>query len=140
MNRKKHIKEIIDSWHSIHQNLRVYQAEQVKETDHLPFSGCLALDIIKNQKNTTVKNISRILGLTSSAITQITNELEKTGLIKRKQHPADGRSQILEITETGNKRAEKVHNELTDYFAKAFENLSDDEIKQFAELTKKINK
>ncbi|MBI5591727.1 MAG: MarR family transcriptional regulator [Deltaproteobacteria bacterium] len=58
------------------------------------------LDASKNGRN-TMKNVNRIMLISSANMTGIAQRLEKVGLINRKNAPEDDRSKYLEITPKG---------------------------------------
>lgn len=73
-------------------------------------------------------------------ITFIIDNLLKKGLVTRKQDPEDRRCSIIELTDKGEKFIKEyfpVH--LANIMAQ-FEDFSDDELKEFARLTKKAGK
>lgn len=61
------------------------------------------LDTILDNEGTTVTNLANITKKTKSAITQLTNKLEKKGLIKKLRNAANYKEVNLVLTELGKK-------------------------------------
>jgi MarR family transcriptional regulator, 2-MHQ and catechol-resistance regulon repressor len=78
----------------------------------LTFSQYNVLRILNNSKNgqNTVSNTSKIMLVSSSNITGVTQRLEKSGLILRKQDPSDERITVLEITPKGSRILKNIHD------------------------------
>ncbi|MBB5348732.1 MarR family transcriptional regulator [Desulfoprunum benzoelyticum] len=71
----------------------------------LTFSQYNVLRILNNSKNgqNKVNIVSKIMLVSSSNITGVTQRLEKIGLLLRKQDPSDERITVLEITPKGSR-------------------------------------
>ncbi|MGB5232791.1 MAG: MarR family winged helix-turn-helix transcriptional regulator [Desulfoprunum sp.] len=78
----------------------------------LTFSQYNVLRILNNSKNgqNTVSNTSKIMLVSSSNITGLTQRLEKSGLILRKQDPGDERITVLEITPKGSRILKNIQD------------------------------
>jgi DNA-binding MarR family transcriptional regulator len=78
----------------------------------LTFSQYNVLRILNNSKNgqNTVSNTSKIMLVSSSNITGVTQRLEKSGLILRKQDPSDERITVLEITPKGSRILKNIQD------------------------------
>jgi len=78
----------------------------------LTFSQYNVLRILNNSKNgqNTVSNTSKIMLVSSSNITGVTQRLEKSGLILRKQDPSDERITLLEITPKGSRILKNIQD------------------------------
>ena len=78
----------------------------------LTLSQYNVLRILNNSKNgqNTVSNTSKIMLVSSSNITGVTQRLEKSGLILRKQDPSDERITVLEITPKGSRILKNIHD------------------------------
>jgi len=94
------------------------------------------LRILNNSKNgqNTVSVTSKIMLVSSSNITGVTQRLEKIGLILRKQDPNDERIKVLEITPKGSRILKNIQEEhlskvsiyLKDFSSQEKRNLFDD--------------
>lgn len=102
----------------------------------LTFSQYNVLRILNNSKNgqNKVSITSRIMLVSSSNITGVTQRLEKSGLILRKQDPGDERITVLEITPKGarilkniqDSHISKINSYLKDFSSEKKRNLLED--------------
>ncbi len=95
---------------------------------------------IDEKEGTTVSHAAALLGLKSTSLSRMLNQLEKTGLIYRESNQGDKRSVKIYLTELGK---EKRH--LARVVAKQFNNYLDAHISStdkeyLTEMLKKINK
>jgi DNA-binding MarR family transcriptional regulator len=100
--------------------------------------GYLLINIDETE-GTTVSQAAALLGLKSTSLSRMLNQLEKTGLIYRESNQGDKRSVKIYLTELGK---EKRH--LARVVAKQFNNYLNDHIKEadaayLIEMLKKIN-
>jgi DNA-binding MarR family transcriptional regulator len=86
----------------------------------------------------SVKDIATFLNVTPGAITQLVDNLVEKKLVKREKNINDGR--IINITLTANteKQFNKFKNDYLETASKSFNELSDQELKQFIKLIQKI--
>jgi DNA-binding MarR family transcriptional regulator len=94
---------------------------------------------IDEQEGTTVSQAAALLGLKSTSLSRMLNQLEKTGLIYRESNKGDKRSVKIYLTELGK---EKRH--LARAVVKQFNNYLNDHIKEadkeyLIDMLKKIN-
>lgn len=102
----------------------------------LTFSQYNVLRILNNSKNgqNKVSITSKIMLVSSSNITGVTQRLEKSGLILRKQDPSDERITVLEITPKGSRilkniqdvHLSKINSYLKDFSSEKKRNLLED--------------
>lgn len=112
---KDEIQALDETWHKL---IHIYQ----RTSDELwkeKLAGVTTieisiLNIIYRQPEVILKDITEMLGIPSSTLTNAVDRLEKRGLIKRAISKRDRRSFALELTEDGriaqleHKKAEKV--------------------------------
>lgn len=105
------------------------------------------LDFIYKNEGTTVTNLADITNKTKSAITQLTNKLEKKGMIKKLRNNAYYKEINLVLTELGKKTCifhksldEKKYRKAIKYI----ENYSVDDLQKcyeiFSTITRAMNK
>ena len=98
----------------------------------------VVLRILKKNENINIKDIAGMLGITSSAITQIVNELVKKGFILRKRNPDDRRTLNLVLSEKAIIQIDSIKNKSFSELYSLFEVLSDDELIDYYKLNNKI--
>ena len=105
------------------------------------------LDLIKKNEGTTVTNLANLTKKTKSAITQLTNKLQKKGLIHKLRNDDNYKEVNLSLTELGRKTC-IFHKSLDDKkFRKAVKYVkgySDDDLQKcyeiFTIITRTMNK
>ena len=105
------------------------------------------LDLINKNEGTTVTNLANLTNKTKSAITQLTNKLQKKGLINKLRNDVNYKEVNLSLTGLGKKTC-NFHKSLDEIkFRKAVkyvENFSNDDLQKcyeiFTIITKTMNK
>jgi DNA-binding MarR family transcriptional regulator len=108
----------------------------------LTFSQYNVLRILNNSKNgqNTVSNTSKIMLVSSSNITGVTQRLEKSGLILRKQDPSDERITVLEITPKGSRVLKNIQDAHLSKINSYLKDLSSQKQKSLFEDLKQVYK
>lgn len=86
------------------------------------------------------KNLVTRLDIEQSTIGNTLNRMVRDGLIERKPHPQDGRSQVLCLTPRGRALKEEAMGNACQVNAKALSGFSEDEKCQFFFLMNKMIK
>jgi DNA-binding MarR family transcriptional regulator len=94
---------------------------------------------IDEEEGTTVSNVAALLGLKSTSLSRMLNQLEKTGLIYRESNQGDKRSVKIYLTPLG-----KEKRQLARMVAKQFNNYLNAHISEadklyLTDMLKKIN-
>ena len=136
MKRKQLIEEIAGHFHAIKNKIhgKMVQGQKGDVTHAQHF----ALFMISQCKDSGIKEISKMLCTTSSAATQLVNELVKQGFVTRKTNTKDRRALDLAISKKGQKQIIKAKKLQMEMMSKMFSALTDKELKQFIALNKKI--
>ncbi len=100
----------------------------------LSYSNVRVLEILESQGPTIMRDIAVSLGMTARNMTAIIDALEESGLVRRMPHPNDRRATVVELTSAGRKRAVQARCEAVGWVANAFNSLTVDEQRQYAEL------
>jgi MarR family transcriptional regulator, 2-MHQ and catechol-resistance regulon repressor len=108
----------------------------------LTFSQYNVLRILNNSKNgqNKVSITSKIMLVSSSNITGVTQRLEKSGLILRKQDPADERITVLEITPKGSRILKNIHEAHIYKISSYLKDFSNDKKRNLLEDLKQVYK
>jgi DNA-binding MarR family transcriptional regulator len=94
--------------------------------------------IYEKKSVASVKDIAKFLHVTPGAITQFVDGLVKENLVKREKNITDGRIINIKLTTSTEKQFNKFKNAYLESASKAFSHLSDNELKQFIKLLKKV--
>jgi MarR family transcriptional regulator, 2-MHQ and catechol-resistance regulon repressor len=114
--------------------VRCYQAFEAYSTAHIRTLDLTApqFDIIATLGNTagmTPKELGEQTLITKGTLTGIIDRLEAKDLVRRTAHSSDGRSQIVQLTESGNALFEAIFPEHMAHLHKAFAGFSKQDFK-----------
>ena len=136
-NRKQKVKELMESFQSLKRSMMFQTAGSLKIPRITPSQWGVVM-IVEGLGKTTVKDVAKTLGITSSAATQLIDGLVTSGYVVREEHAEDRRRVTLTLSTKTKKQVEKMKEEGIKHFLKLFEVLSDEEFGQFILLNKKI--
>ncbi len=138
-DRKKQIEDIIECMHSIKRKLASEGGyfTDVKAKRITPSQWFVLLMVARN-KNIGVKEIAGLIGITSSAVTQLISELVKKGYLLRKGKPADRRALSIVLSDKSKKQIHSMKKQGVEKLIAFFSVLSDNELTAYCELNKKI--
>src|SRR5665648_1079458 len=136
-DRKKLIEKTIENIFAIKHKIMYKMAFFFKEMG-ITHSQMIVLRILKKNESINIKDIAGMIGVTSSAITQIVNELVKKGFILRKRNPDDRRTVNLFLSEKAMIQFNSIKNKSFNVFYSLFEVLNDDELLDYCKLNNKI--
>lgn len=97
-----------------------------------------ALMCIEEQGESTVKDVAKALGITSSAATQLVDGLVSNGYVAREVHAEDRRRVTLTLSKKTRAHVEKMKKLSTQKFLDFFKVLNDREFNHYLALNKKI--
>lgn len=86
--------------------IRVYKP--LLDELNLTYTQYIAMMVLWQQKELTVKELGEALYLDSGTLTPLLKKMETQGLVLRKRNAADERSVIITITEDGEKLRERA--------------------------------
>ena len=95
------------------------------------------LDASKNGQN-TMKNVNRIMLISSANMTGITKRLEKVGFINRRNAPEDDRLKYLEITSKGRQMLKSIFERKEQVINKYLLRYSDEKKSEVMTLLREI--
>jgi len=136
-SRKKIIEEILASIHAMKNKMHVKIANHKKQSP-VTHSQWIVLSIIETHKNLGIKEISEMLGITSSATTQLVDALSENGYVQRKISKNDRRSLQLCLSKKEQKSIKKMNAHYIATMKKMFDALTDSELEAYRALHKKI--
>jgi len=136
-NRKQLIEEIMANLNAMKNKMQVKVMQQEK-SNRITHSQWFVLCLINEHKNMGIKEVSNILGITSSAGTQLVDGLVKSGYVARKTNLNDRRSLQLGISQKGQKNIAALKKQHAKTMGILFKALSDNELKAYNKLHKKI--
>ncbi|HRH23366.1 MAG TPA: MarR family transcriptional regulator [Candidatus Magasanikbacteria bacterium] len=136
MQRKKIIEELLHSLHTMKRKLMVGYIEK-KGLMITPSQG-FVLRFVAEHSLTNVKTIAAALHITSSAATQLIDGLVDKGYLIRKDSPQDRRAISLSLSPKAKKMFKGFKEQGLQKMTELFNVLTDEELKTYATLNKKI--
>ena len=97
-----------------------------------------ALHLLSCRDMATIKLMAELLGITSSAATQLTEGLVQMELVTRQPSSDDRRVVEVRLTKAGRAKVQALSDAARDYVADMLQGMSDDEIVQLLMLLKKL--
>ncbi len=98
-----------------------------------------ALLSIDKEKGTPSTTLGPKMGMEATSLTRTLKSMEDKGLIYRKKNPADGRGVLIYLTDLGKEKRELSKNTVLLFNDTVKANLSEDQLKNFFEVSETIN-
>jgi DNA-binding MarR family transcriptional regulator len=99
--------------------------------------GYLLINI--DEEGTTVSQAAALLGLKSTSLSRMLNQLEQTGLIYRESNKGDKRSVKIYLTDLGKEKRQQAKNVVKQFNNYLNAHISDADKQYLTEMLKKIN-
>lgn len=141
--RKQLIEEIISSMHAVRQQIlslwlssKTYNDKPAES--HITSSQWMVLVTVMKNKDINITNLATSQGISTSAATQLVDQLVEKGYLLRAANSEDRRILSLSLTKKAEKNINEMRSKRAIIFKGIFDNLTDKELEQFASLNKKI--
>ena len=92
-----------------------------------------ALWEISHRDAITQRELADALNVTPRNVTSLIDGLEKTGFVKRRDHPNDRRAILLDLTSSGTEITDRLKRETKEFANALFAGFSQAKLKQFVE-------
>lgn len=92
-----------------------------------------ALWEISHRDSITQRELADALKVTPRNVTTLIDALEKTGFVKRTDHPTDRRATVLQLTSMGQKVTNRLRSETSEFARTLFEGVDTLRLEQFVE-------
>ncbi|MCL4415075.1 MAG: MarR family transcriptional regulator [Actinobacteria bacterium] len=136
-DRKKLTEKILENINAIKRKIAAEMHIFFDEAS-ITHSQWVVLYFIKKNKNINIKDLANLLGVTSSAATQIVDGLVNKGLLLRRRSPDDRRTLRIELSEKSKNQFDSIKNQSFKTLSSLFDVLDDDELLKYCELNNKI--
>jgi DNA-binding MarR family transcriptional regulator len=138
MQRKDLIQSFFKSMDAM-ARINMMQGKGISKPKHLPPHGQMGiLFVVAHAGPQSIKDLSTRFSMTSSAATQLVNNLVKDGLLARTEDPADRRKSCVELTAKGKKIITEAKEHRLKKMMTLFEPLTDEELSQLLKIQNKI--
>jgi DNA-binding MarR family transcriptional regulator len=134
MSREADIQELVESFIKLRQTMR---SGLWHNADISPAQMGFLL-VLFHHKNSTVNEIASFLGISKSAVTQLTDPLVDNGLVSRGKDLKDRRIVRLNLSPRGLKTLKQHKKQFEDRLVTALDGLNNKELDQLVKLHKKI--
>jgi DNA-binding MarR family transcriptional regulator len=105
----------------------------------IPHGQRAALLCVASCKSSNVKELARMLGVTSGAATQHIESLVQDELVTRTTDPDDRRNVIVQLSDNGRKLLKRLEQERNALMAELFESIDDNELAGFVAIVTKMS-
>ena len=137
INRKQKVKELLEGFHSLKRTM-IFRAPRTIKIPRITPSQWGVLMFVEQNGKSSVKDVAKVLGITSSAATQLINGLVESAYIRREISKNDRRATTLTLSNRTKTQVGKMKKEGLKKFLEFFEVLNDKEFNQYILLNKKI--
>jgi len=138
-DRKQKIKELMEDFKTLRRAV-VFDIPRSINIPRITPSQWGALMCIEQHGESTVKDVAKTLGITSSASTQLIDGLVASGYVTRKTDKNDRRAVTLTLSKRTRAKVDKMKKQIQSKFFNFLKSLSDKEFDQYIRLNKKIVK
>lgn len=135
--RKIKIEKLLENFGSLKRHLVFHSAHSEKVPRITPSQWRLLM-MVKQQGESTVKEVAAALGISSSAATQLVDGLVASGYVVRKMDVKDRRAVVLTLSKKTEAQVDKMRKQTLEKFYNFFKVLNDKELDQYILLNKKI--
>ena len=135
--RKIKIEKLLENFGSLKRHM-VFHSVHSGKTPRITPSQWGLLMMVKQQGESTVKEVALALGISSSAATQLVDGLVASGYVVRKTDVKDRRAVVLTLSKKTEAQVDKMRKQTLDKFYNFFKVLNDKELDQYILLNKKI--
>jgi DNA-binding MarR family transcriptional regulator len=136
-DRRKLIEKSVESIYAIKSKI-VAEMHLYFNAMQITHSQWIVLQIVKKNVNISIKDLAGMLGITSSATTQIVDSLVNKEFLFRKRNPDDRRVLKVALTEKSNTQLDSLKSKSFSTLSSLFDALNDDELLKYCELSSKI--
>lgn len=137
-NRAQALQEIFESLHGLKRELTHGHHGPVAKAPSVTGMQWLVIDHLSRERMVSIKDVRALLGVTSSAATQVVNELERHGHVTKQVHPSDRRATVVVLTPKTRRAITAMRAAMLTRLSSVFAVLTDTELAAFAQLTKKV--
>ena len=131
------IEDILHSMHAFRNVLR-WKATRLEHHNHITHVQWFVLMQIGHARQTSTKELSENLAISSSAVTQFVDALAENGYVTRREDPNDRRLAQLKLTSKGKKHIAATKEQRIAEMANLFDAFTDRELEEYARLLKKL--
>ena len=134
----KELQEVLEGFHTLKRVLEIKHGACAVDKPSITNAQWLALDVIARAKEASIKDIYSVLGVTSSAATQVVNGLVKMGLVGKKASAKDARVVVVSLTPKTKRMLEEIRARMLQNMSSLFSVLTKEEFETYRALHTKL--
>jgi DNA-binding MarR family transcriptional regulator len=138
MNRKELIQDFFKNMDSMARIGTMHRKHDHRPKHMPPHAQVGVLFVVSHRGPLSIKEISDIFGMTSSAATQLVNSLVKNKFLARAEDKVDRRKMLVTLTAQGKKIIASAKEYRLKKMTNMFESLTDTELSQLVRIQAKI--
>lgn len=139
MDRQELVASIYDNITTLRRLILTRQAPLYSGKDDMPtHAQASVLLAVSQHEDPNIKRLASCFSMTSSAATQVVNDLVARGWVTRKESSVDRRQVTLALSPTGKRLVTQLIKKRAEHFSEHMSPLSDAELKEFKRLQDKI--
>ena len=136
-NRRKIVEEITEDLYSIRRKI-ASEMHHLFDEMQITHPQWIVVHHVKKSGMINIKDLANLLGITSSAATQIVDGLVKKGLLIRKRNEEDRRILNIELSEKAINKFDSIKSASFNTLSALFDVLDDKELQDYRDLNNKI--
>ena len=136
-NRRKIVEEITEDLYSIRRKI-ASEMRHLFDEMQITHPQWIVVHHVKKSGMINIKDLANLLGITSSAATQIVDGLVKKGLLIRKRNKEDRRILNIELSEKAINKFDSIKSASFNTLSALFDVLDDKELQDYRDLNNKI--
>ena len=136
-NRRKIVEDITESLYLIKRKI-ASEMHHLSDEMQLTHPQWIVLHHVRKSKMINMKDLANLLGITSSAATQIVDGLVKKELLLRKRNEGDRRILNIELSGKAISKFDSIKSESFNTLSALFDVLDDGELQDYRDLNNKI--
>jgi DNA-binding MarR family transcriptional regulator len=136
-DRKKQIASIIKNFHTIFQSLFKVAPSFLNELK-ITHTQMIILSFVKENEGISLKKLAGTMGITSSAATQLVNNLVKKDYLVREESNIDRRLVKIRLSGEMDKQIETLETMFLEQLFTFYTGLTDEELALYCELNSKV--
>jgi DNA-binding MarR family transcriptional regulator len=138
LDRRSQIEGILQNFHAIRHRLLITGTYILSAGNQIPNSQWMALRIVYQNDGIGVKELSLMLGISSSAATQLVDSLVKKGYLVREESLEDRRALKIRLSGKTKELIDIAEPQALRKVYSLFDVLSDEELQKYSDLSKKV--
>lgn len=135
--REETIQSIMDCFHTVRRSCQANHLG-IRNKGEITPAQWPVIASLTDRPTIALKELTHMLHISSSAITQLVDALVKKGFVRRKESPNDRRVILIELTQKAKDSLAAVREKATKHMQQAFAVLSDAELAEYYRMSQKV--